>query len=341
MYYVEEGRSMKRILFSLLLILSLQAFAIPKDPCAEPIDVCCEAPVDQYAFAYQRDIGLACPKNFTASGSFLWMAVYEEGLEYAAHVNQGFNQKDKLNFNPGFRVYFAYEKDFLIEAEWTYLRIKDEDFTVPGTDGLLGLFYPPNTGSLTGASARLTGDFTVMDINAAKRYYVSRYYISTPKLGIQAAWVDQDYHLRYFIMNIKERVLCKNDFWGVGLKAAYDSEFLVGKNFSIYANIATALLFSKFDISQTADNITIYNYHLEDSFYKVLPNAKIGLGIAYSRLFDKKNVRVQLKAGYEFQEWWGVNRLRRPQDTNPNAFKTVSRGSLTFNGLVATLNIDI
>lgn len=332
---------MKRLLFLLFTLLSIQSFAIPKGPCDEPKDFCCEEAVDSLAFSYQRDIGLSCPKNFTASGSFLWMAFYEDGLEYAIHVNQGFSQKEKLDFNPGFRVYMGYEKDFLIEAEWTYIRFKDEDFTAPGTDGLLGSFFPPNAGSLTGASSRISGDFNTFDLNIAKRYYVSRYYISTPKFGVQAAWIDQDLHLRYFVINFKENVFCKNDFWGVGLKAAYDSEFLVGKNFSIYGNVATALLFSKFDISQTADNISIYRYHLEDSFYKVLPNAKIGLGIAYSRMFEKKSVSVQLKAGYEFQEWWGMNRLRRPFDADPNAFKTVARNSLTFNGLVASLSIDI
>ncbi|NGX27890.1 MAG: hypothetical protein K940chlam1_00062 [Candidatus Anoxychlamydiales bacterium] len=337
----KKGVSMKRLLFVLFLLLSIQSFAVPKGPCDEPMDVCCEEAVGPNAFSYQSDLGLACPKNFTASGSFLWMAFYEEGLTYAVKVNQGFSQKEKLDFNPGFRVHFGYEKEFLFEGEWTYIRFKDEDFTEPGTDGLLGSFFPPNAGSLTGASSRISGDFNTFDLNLGKRYYVSQYYISTPKFGIQAAWIDQDLHLRYFVINQKENVFCKNDYWGVGLKVGYDSEFLVGKNFSIYGNIASALLFSKFDISQQADNISIYNYQLEDSFYKVLPNAKIGIGIAYARFFEKKLTRVQLKVGYEFQEWWGMNRLRRPFDADPTGFKTVGRNSLTFNGLVASLNIDI
>ncbi len=52
-------------------------------------------------------------------------------------------------------------------------------------------------------------------------------------------------------------------------------------------------------------------------------------------------LRVQIKAGYELQQWWGINRLRKPMDTDPTAFKTVSRNNLTFNGFIASLNIDI
>ena len=77
---------------------------------------------------------------------------------------------------------------------------------------LLALFLPPNTGTLTGASARISGDFNTLDLLVSKPYHVSRYFISNPTLGIRVAFIDQDYHLRYFIINNKQNVFCKNDF---------------------------------------------------------------------------------------------------------------------------------
>ncbi|HEU64120.1 MAG: hypothetical protein KR126chlam4_00051 [Candidatus Anoxychlamydiales bacterium] len=324
-------------------IVFIQAFSIEKDPCMSN-DACCEKiEPGPFAFSYPKDTSLECPKNFSMSASFLWMAFYEEGLEYAINVNETTAiQKEKLEFNPGFRVNFSFDRElFYVNIGWTYIRFKDDDFAHPGTDGLLGLFLPPETGSLTGASSRISGDFNTLDMNISKPYHVSRYYISNPKVGIQAAWIDQDYHLRYFTINRKHNVYNKNDFWGVGLEAGYDAEFIMGKNFTFYADVLSALLFSKFDISQIAETLTIYNYQLSDSFYKVIPNAKIGLGFTWSKMFEKKTIKAKLKVGYEFQQWWSINQLRRSMDIDPSAFKVVSKNDLTFNGLVATLHIDI
>jgi len=328
-------------LLSCLSFFFTQAFSIEKDPCASK-DVCCEKiKSDPFAFSYPKDTSIMCPKNFSLSGSFLWMAFYEEGLEYAINVNGENNSKEKLEFNPGFRVNFTSDIDlFQVNIGWTYIRFKDDSLASPGIDSLLGSFLPPSTGFLTGASARISGDFNTLDLNISRPYHVSRYYTSEPKLGIQAAWVDQDYHLRYYTINRKHNVFNKNDFWGIGLEAGYDAEFLLSKNFSIYANILSALLFSKFDISQRAATLTIYNYNLSDSFYKVMPNAKIGLGFTWSRIFNNKTIAI-LEVGYELQQWWSMNQLRRFFDTDPAANDTVSRSDLTFNGLVVALRINI
>ena len=69
--------------------------------------------------------------------------------------------------------------------------------------------------------------------------------------------------------------------------------------------------------------------------------SKIGLGLTWSRMFEKKTIKAKLKVGYEFQQWWSMNQLRRPMDSDPSAFKNVSRNDLTFNGLVISLHIDI
>lgn len=270
------------------------------------------------------------------------MSFYEEGLIYSVDLDHAVSQKNKLDFNPGFRIQFGHDHENVsLNVAWTYIRFKDESFSEKGTGGLLGTFLPPGTGALTDASARISGDFNTLDIDLSKPYHVSQYYIANPKIGLQAAWIDQDYHLRYFITNTKSNVYCKNDFWGVGLKAGYDADFILGKKVTFYANIASAILFSKFDISQNAHNTTINHYQLSDSFYKVLPNAQIGLGFTYYRLFHKNTIKAKLKIGYEFQQWWSINQLRRPMSSDPNGFKTASRNDLTFNGLVATINIDI
>jgi len=335
-------------------IVFIQAFSIEKDPCMSN-DACCEKiEPGPFAFSYPKDTSLECPKNFSMSASFLWMAFYEEGLEYAINVNETTAiQKEKLEFNPGFRVNFSFDRElFYVNIGWTYIRFKDDDFAHPGTDGLLGLFLPPETGSLTGASSRISGDFNTLDMNISKPYHVSRYYISNPMFGIRAGWIDQDYHIRYFSAGIggpliKRNTWLKNDYWGAGIRGLYEGQFLLGSGFSFYGKIAFALLFGKFDLSQQSENLTVADignraleYRTEDSFYSVQPNAELGMGFSWSRFFHKNQYQISLKVGYEFHHWWDQNQARKFFDSDPTSTDNVSRGDLSFNGFMFGLHVE-
>ncbi|NGX36414.1 MAG: hypothetical protein K1000chlam1_01260 [Candidatus Anoxychlamydiales bacterium] len=364
-----------KVLFTLIGVLFISsAHSIPKGPCDEVMDVCCEEAVGPFAFSYPKDVGLSCPRDFYVHGEFLWMKPSEEGLEYAIDQNdpassahtfelhvgkiKGFSRdSDEWDWKPGFRAGFGFygmQDQWQFAADWTYLRIKaDSDVTNGGFGTLLGLFLPP-IGTLlpalvemSHASARWSGNYNTMDIMIGKPYHVSRYFISNPMFGIRTGWIDQDYHVRYYINNVERSVWLKNDFWGAGLRGYYEGQFLLGSGWSIYGKAAFALLFSKFDISQESD-ITIGNviisreqqYKTEDSFYSVQPNAELGMGISFSKYYHKNQYQVSLKVGYEFHHWWDQNQARKFFDQDPAANDTVSRGDLSFNGFMFGLHFE-
>jgi len=351
------------IIFGMLFVTT-SAFAIPKGPCDQPKDVCCEDPAPgPYAFSYPKDVGLSCPRDFYAHGEFLWMKPSEEGLEYAMEqdaatentfplengkIKSFSSGSQEWDWRPGFRVGFGFYNDFdswNIDVNWTYLRMKADSVSeVTGAGfNLLPLLYPP-TGALAiqHASARWSGDFNTLDLMVGKPYHVSRYYVSNPLFGIRAAWIDQDYHVRYFQNYLKKNVFHKNDYWAVGLRGAYEGDFLLGSGWFIYGKAAYSLLFGKFDTSQSSDNdtTTIAKYKVEDSFYSVQPNAELAMGFSWSKFFHKNQYKVALKVGYEFHHWWDQNQIRKFFDTNPVATDTVSRGDLSFNGFMFGLHID-
>jgi len=356
---------LSKVLISIAAVLfATSAFAIPKDPCA-PKDVCCEEPAPgPFAFSYPKDVGLSCPRDFYVHGEFMWMKPTEEGLEYAMDQDdttqttaifpltngkiKGFSaDSNEWDWRPGFRVgfgFYAMHDAWNISADWTYFRIKaDSELSNGGTGSLLALWQPPRTGTRTpinDASARWSGDYSTMDIMIGKPYHVSRYYISNPAFGVRAGWIDQDYHIRYFT-NVEQNVWLKNDYWGVGLRGAYEGQFLLGSGWYIYGKAAFALLFGKFDISQQSENTeTILEYKLEDSFYNVQPNAELGLGISWSKFYHKNQYQVSVKVGYEFHHWWDQNQARRFFDADPTANDTVSRGDLSFNGFMFGLHVE-
>jgi len=356
--------------YKLFLLLgfafAISAYAIPKDPCL-PQDICCEDPAPgPYTFSYPKDVGLVCPRDFYAHGEFLWMKPSEEGLEYAMEqdaateytfplengkIKDFSSGSQEWDWRPGFRVGFGFYNNFdswNIDVNWTYLRIKaDSETEITGTDlALLLLLYPItfNNLSVKHASSRWSGDFNTLDLMVGKPYHVSRYYVSNPMFGIRAAWIDQDYHVRYFIFYAKQNVFHKNDYWAAGLRGAYEGDFLLGSGWLVYGKAAFALLFGKFDTSQSSDfenvDIPLAKYKIENSFYSVQPNAELSMGLSWSKFFHKDQYKVALKVGYEYHQWWDQNQLRKFFDFNPVATDTVSRGDLSFNGFMFGLHID-
>jgi len=59
-----------------------------------------------------------------------------------------------------------------------------------------------------------------------------------------------------------------------------------------------------------------------------------------SKFYHQEQYKVSLKVGYEFHQWWDQNQARRFFDTDPSATDTVSRGDLSFNGFMFSLDID-
>ncbi len=364
---MKKNNFLNKALFSLAAVLfASTAIAIPKDPCA-PTDVCCEEPAPgPFAFAYPKDVGLSCPRDFYVHGEFLLMKPTEAGLEYAMDQDtagnaifpltggkiKGFSADSKeWDWRPGFRIGFGFygmHDAWNVTVDWTYFKIKaDSELTNGGTGNLKPLWLPPQGAAganliIPNASARWSGDYATMDIMVGKPYHVSRYYISNPMFGVRAGWIDQDYHIRYFSSHLKNNVWLKNDYWGIGLRGSYEGQFLLGSGWSIYGKAGFALLFGKFDTSQQSEWVdgASFDYKTEDSFYTVKPNAELGLGLAWSSFFQKNQYQVSVKVGYEFHQWWDQNQARKFFDRDPTANDIVSRGNLSFNGFMFGLHLE-
>lgn len=356
------------------MFLSTYVYAIEKDPCS-PKDVCCEEiKPGPFAFSYPKDVGLVCPRDFYVHAEFLLVKPTEDGLEYGVNHDpgsendaivfplidgkiRGFSRySDEWDWRPGFRVGFGFYtvNDFWnFTADWTYIRIKSKSSSDKNVGRiLLPFYYPPLAAfvfplDITHISSLWSGDFNAIDFMVGKPYHVSRYFISNPMIGIKAAFIDQDYLIRYFPNKIKQIVTLKNDYWGVGLRGSYEGQFLIGSNFAIFGKTAFSMLFGKFDISQQNHDSTAYpqvtyrvSYKTEDSFYSMQPNAEMSLGFSWSKLYNKNQYLVSLKLAYEFQYFWDQYQARRFFDPDPVANDTLSRGDLSFNGFAFGLNVD-
>lgn len=195
--------------------------------CCEPAPVvCCPEPAPgPFAYAFCKDVGLACPSDFYVWGEFLYMVATEDGLEYAVSTSpcdtitnntgftfplkggvvEGFSTECKdWNWNAGFRFgagFYVCHDCWTIQAEYTQLNINNHTSTHLNGSALLVPIWMADDAVHAGGnnlgSARWDADFSTIDFRLGKPYHVSRYLVAHPYFGIRGAWIDQCYTAEY------------------------------------------------------------------------------------------------------------------------------------------------
>ncbi|HRW58459.1 MAG TPA: Lpg1974 family pore-forming outer membrane protein [Chlamydiales bacterium] len=358
---------MKKLTSLLMLALTASAFAIPKGPCDQKHDVCCEDANDVYAFSYTQDIGLSCPRDYYIHGDFLFMQSHEDGLEFAISNDStstpatlplengqirgfttGSHTKDwDMGFRFGIGAFLSTD-GWDLHGMWTHLHGNvDKTVGTTGNTVLSPLWFPPAvTQTCQQASARWKLDLNSLDLMLGKPYHVSRYFVANPYFGARYSFIDQDYKARYGGDFGKATMTGKNNFWGFGLRPGFEGKFLVNSHITIFGNIAASILWSKFDVDQQTENVptdpSTGNYVFHNEFYTTATNLESALGIAWGTLFSEARYHIDVRLAYEFQKWFEQNRFRRFFD-NGNSIvsnKELSKSDLNFEGLSLRLQFD-
>lgn len=369
------NNSLNRILVGAVAsIVATSAYALPKGPCEKTADVCCDEPKPgPFAFSYPKDVNLACPSDFYVHAAFLIMQAKEDGLEFALRDSDGpdlpishgevlgFSHDDHdFDYNPGVRVglgFYLHHDAWSIDFDWTWLNITNyHSFGTKNSETIMPIWMPPyqTDTSMRSVSAVWTSSYNTLDARLGKPYHISRFVTVKPHFGIRAGWIDQHFSARYngvYHGQLDAIHHGENDFWGVGARAGLESEWVVGKGWQLFGNVAGSMLFGKFDIDQ---NIAIgagaanTGYDIDWHKYSNVPNFEMQLGIAWNKYFSKNKYRIGLAAAYEFHEWFNQFNMRRffgNTTSGTTVFQwqndTSSRGDLTLNGFSFKLQLDI
>lgn len=368
-----------------LLMATASLYAIPKDPCEPPVPpVCCEEPKPgPFAFSYPFDMDLNCPRDFYFRADALAMQAKQDGMDFAIEdgngtgsnlISQGelggfSSNNSDWDWNPGMRLgagFYLNHDAWNLDFSWTWLNITNYSTASVGTSG--GTLIPLwTTGA--GTPATLLGNsaganwhtgYNTLDIKLAKPYYVSRYFIVSPHFGVRGATIRQHFSVDYGGNGITYRTIHHgdNDFWGFGSRAGVNTDWLLGKGWKLFGNIAASMLFGKFEVQQKlgygSGTSNTDGFDLDYDFYQNVPNLELILGLGWSKYFSKKRYCISLDLAYEFHEWFDQLNMRRfftgstgiptaatPAATHMYANDVVSRGNLTLNGLSFSVQFDM
>ncbi len=358
------------------IVATTSLYAIPKGPCdPRPPEVCCEEPKPgPFGFAFPMDMGLTCPRDFYVHVDGLAFQAKQDGMDFAIEDSTGSggapsapithgeisgfsNDHTDWDFNPGVRFGMGFYLDhdaWNIDFNWTWLNITDYKHGNATTGGslmiplwVLGSSTPSPTLFGPRTSAVWDADYNTLDASLAKPYHVSRYLIFNPHFGVRFAWIDQHFSVDYQGNGAATRTIHHgdNDFWGIGARAGLDSDWLLGKGWCLFGNVAASMLFGKFEVNQSMmlpSGVTADGFDIDHHFYQNVPNFEIALGIGWGRYFDKNKYHIGLRAAYEFHEWFDQLNMRKfYSGTEGYANDIVSRGNLTLNGFSLKVQLDI
>jgi hypothetical protein len=357
------------------LLAATCVHAIPRGPCDQkPKDICCQDPKPgPFAFSYAKDLGLACPRDFYFHADFVLAQAQEEGLDYAIENRQnsltavdggyvsGFSDtSNSWDWRYGFKIgmgFFLNHDAWNVDAEWTWFYSKQNASTnLIGTGYLIPLWMPstfvPAVALAKDASAKWNLTYNTFDVKLGRPYHLSRYLVANPHYGIRAAWIEQRYLARYsggpllpYHAGGSNDFLARNNYWGVGARAGFDLEYLLGSGWSLFGKFAAALLYGKFHVLQYTTLANGYDAEVDHEFYQIEPNMDLSLGVSWGRFYSKRKYHVTAIVGYDFHHFWHQNNMRKwmRKDVTAAAYavsETTPRGDLDIGGFDFQLRVD-
>ncbi|MBX7065937.1 MAG: hypothetical protein K1X28_01780 [Parachlamydiales bacterium] len=292
-------------------------------------------------------------------------------LFYRMDVTNGKTHKPDFDWNWGFRVGASYDTPYDgwdLSSYWTDFHHKTHDSihtsgdpdpnditTGSGTGTFISplwiakLFSAP--GLMNVASAKWKLGLDLIDLELGRRFLVSQYLSLRPFIALRAGWIHQQYRLFFQTPNInlsptsippsgegngREIVaLMRNNFWGIGPRVGLNSQWLLGKGFSVYGNAAFSLLTGRFKVRYKlmdqkpvlTRSITVVGMNLQvnsspafnDSFENsnrvssVSSIADLGLGLRWDTTARSNTLCFSVWAGYDQNIFFSQNQFMNYQ----------------------------
>ena len=222
-----------------------------------------------------------------------------------------------FDWAPGFSVGLGYNMDYDqwdTQASYTWFQSRAEDSTSgPVTTAFLparlSLLEPFSTGR-----ASLNVDYNMFDLDLGRRFLVSRHLVLRPAIGVRGGWITQTldsnwttpHFLDLFLFTASENVT--QHFHGVGPTGGISAKFCFGdvqeNSFSLIGEFDASYLWGWWSIQDKfVDNLetVIYLNTSERHFGALMLHSFLGFG--WDRNFSCDRFHLELKLGYEIEDW--------------------------------------
>lgn len=372
---------------TLILTLLIAAKICANDPCPPYDDPCCPPP-DPCAKCAQiwptrgpdwiitPNAGPCVNNGWDAhvTVEFLYWSIREDQLGFALKesiqtlpdnqitiTSKSDTLHPNWHFEPGYRIGVGILKShdgWDIYAKYTWISVggtkksaKIEDTNTERLSAINGLSTNPGIEQITQTSGRWELDFSVIDAELGRRFFISRYLVLRPFIGFKGTWQDQNYRVKFIGMapqfsqldNSAEGLSKQSlHYWGVGIRGGLDTTWHFNRCWSLIGNIIITGLWEQFEAENKATRALltpqvgsspVTTLYTDNTFSTIKPILELLIGLRYESWFCCESYHLAIDGGWELQWWDGQNQ-----------FFEVSResrlGDLVLTGLSLKFRLD-
>ncbi|MBX7066975.1 MAG: hypothetical protein K1X28_07075 [Parachlamydiales bacterium] len=322
----------------------------PPEPSCKP--KCCEPNNRCPGIVFEKPCYSPGPYFF---GDWLFWKTVQSGMQYATKYNPSsgdmLNAKTRsfeLGWHSGGRIGARYDIPYdYCDAVFSFSHLCPE--TSQSTNGPLfpylmyqGSLSIPAVTIVNQAFGKWRVNFNAWELEFGRKMIASDHFMLRPHAGIKGAWIHQKTKVYYLGTPLQPSdrfdIKMKDRFNGFGLRGGFDSIWTIDYGFSVFGNLAAALLWGTFNIHQTQTFVGIPSIDWKDNFNAARPVVEAKLGFSWDWRYYHDRFLVGIDAAWEMQYWWGQNVYDRFTSAElPTSVKTDY--DLAFYGL--TLGIKL
>lgn len=196
------------------------------------------------------------------------------------------------------------------------------------------------------AKAHWKTHLNMADLELGRNCFASKWLSIRPFIGVRGLVIDQDYTVKYFGGTVapldEDKVVLNTDFWGVGLRAGFDSLWGLGRGFGIYGNGSASLLAADFDVheKEKLKKADLRRLDIKSDVDNVVTTADLALGLQWDYLFSQDHFHFGIKFGWEFNIFFDQNQLFNFLSSKDPRVLNFKKDDLTFHGLTLGIRFD-
>ena len=266
------------------------------------------------------------------TANFIWWNAKQEGLKFAtsavpasSHATKGVIEEIKGSWEPGFKVGLGLNLShdgWDLYTQYTWLNA-NRDQSISAGSNVIGSTFQilASDATITKASGTWDLHFNVIDLELGRNFYLSQFLTMRPFVGVKGTWQDQNTQIQYdgsgfhsgasTISSGPYTIKNQDKSWGLGARAGLNFAYYMGKNWSVFGNLAWTTLWADYEKLQRHDvlkdretntnTVDVLGENTRD--YAVRYVAESELGMRWETWFCDDSYHFSVQAGWEQQSW--------------------------------------
>jgi|HubBroStandDraft_4_1064222.scaffolds.fasta_scaffold90840_1 hypothetical protein len=309
-------------------------------------------------------------------GEFLYWKANEDGIPLAVvnkgsanHLAHAKIENLRGKWDPAFRVGVGYD---VPHDGWdvglTWLRYNSHGHRRSihsGSNRFVFPYFAPSADPIAdnATCAKAKGRWRLLlnqlDLDLGREFFVSKWLTLRPHVGLRTDWISQKTTAKYenfsFLPPPNEvETKYRDRWWGLGLEGGLDTQWGLGEGWSIFGNLAAAIVYGKdrmrmkdeneppfIDLSNGADSTPNGTFvKLRRKTWVARPILDLQLGVRWDKMFSQDHLHLGIQLGWENHIYFSQNQFPIfSDDFNLGKF-FANQGDLSLQGWTLGVRLD-